>query len=102
MTTLYITEFALSGRDGRGSLVPAAHQPAVAQQTVNIGASSAASAALASNTALVRLHVDGACHIAFGTDPTAATTSARMAADQTEYFSVPIGSALKVAVIEAA
>jgi len=45
----------------------------------------------------VRLHADSVCSVLFGTNPTATTANARMAAGQTEYFGVAPG--MKVSVI---
>lgn len=101
MATLYVTEFARQGRDLAGYLNQngCPEQPPVAEQTVAIGASSAASAAFNANTSIVRLHADAICSVEFGAAPTAATTTMRMVAGQTEYFTVVPGSALKVAAI---
>lgn len=74
--------------------------PEITTQQVAIGAGSVASAAFNTLTALVRIHVDAICSIAFGTAPTAVATSFRLAANQTEYFAVPVGAAYKVAVIQ--
>ena len=101
MATLYITEFACQGRDLAGYINQngGAQQPPLAEQTVAIGASSAASAAFNAKTTIVRVHADSICSISFGAAPTAAATNARMAAGQTEYFCVPANSGLKIAVI---
>lgn len=104
MATLYISEFkneaqAASQRTwGSGPAgVPVAQQPPVAEQTVAIGGSSTASSAFNTATTLVRIATDVICSIEFGTSPTATATTARMAADQVEYFGV--GPGMKVAVI---
>lgn len=101
MATLYVTEFARQGRDLAGYLNQngAPEQPPVAEQTVAIGASSAASNAFNASTAIVRLHTDAICSVEFGASPTASATKMRMAAGQTEYFAVTPGSGFKVAVI---
>lgn len=101
MATLYVTEFAKQGRDASGYLNQngACEQPPVAEQTVAIGASSAASSAFNASTAIVRLHTDAICSVEFGAAPTAAATKMRLAAGQTEYFAVVPGSGFKVAVI---
>lgn len=93
MATLYITEF----RDISNPNAPIAPGEAIASQTVAIGGSSTQSSAFNAQTRYVRLHTDAICSIAFGSDPTATATTARMAADATEYFTVNPGS--KVAVI---
>lgn len=101
MATLYVTEFAKQGRDLAGYLNQngCPEQPPTAEQTVAIGAGSVASNVFNVSTAIVRLHADAICSVAFGTAPTAAATNMRLAAGQTEYFTVVPGSAFKVAVI---
>lgn len=98
MATLYITEFSrvYSAAD---ISAPFAVQPPIAEQTVAIGGSSAASAAFNVSTTFVRLHTDAICSIEFGSAPTASATKARMAASTTEYFAVAANSNQKVAVI---
>ena len=96
MAVLYITEFNAIGGGGNFP-VAGAYQPPVAEQVVAEGGSSAQSAAFNANTLFVRLHTDAICSIEFGANPTATLTTARMAANQTEYFNVVPGH--KVAVI---
>ena len=98
MPNLYITEFNLEGVDAMGRLMPAARTIPIAEQKVTF-TTSTQSAALNASTTLVRLHTDGACSIAFGTNPTATTSNMRMALDQTEYFAVQPGTGLKIAAI---
>ena len=93
MAVLYITEYsAISIPDA-----PIAPGEAIASQTVAIGGSSTQSSAFNAQTRYVRLHTDAICSILFGSNPTATATTARMAADATEYFSV--NPSTKVAVI---
>lgn len=99
MAYLYITEFNLQGTDVRGRVTPAATLPTNGTQRLAIGGSSVQSNALADTTNLVRIHTDAVCSILVGSNPTATTSNMRMAADSTEYFSVPAGTSLKVAVI---
>lgn len=99
MATLDITEYQSIARDHAGASVPAGVEPARNVQQVTIGVASAQSAAFHDRTKFVRIHTDAACRIAFGEDPTAAVTSQRMAANQTEFFGVEPGH--KVAVIAA-
>jgi hypothetical protein len=99
MATLYITELSNSGNSNTAPYLQMAAQPPIAEQTVAIGASSAQSSALNAATKFVRLFTDTVCGISFGTNPTAGATSARMAANTTEYFGVPQGQSFKVAVI---
>lgn len=96
MATLYITEFNAQGNTG-GFSAACAYQPPVAEQTVSIGGASTQSNAFNTATLFVRLHTDSICSIEFGASPTASATTARMAANQTEYFAVVPGQ--KVAVI---
>jgi hypothetical protein len=96
MAVLFIAEYADSGFIT--GPVAVGKEPAHTNQTVAIGAGSVQSNAFKSNTLLVRLHSDVICSIAFGDNPTASATSARMAANQTEYFQVKPGQ--KVAVIQ--
>lgn len=100
MPTLYIAEFTNPPIED-GEMVQVAKAPTIAEDTVTIAGTSAASAAFNAKTEMVRLHTDTACHIQFGTSPTATTSLMKMAADTTEYFSVPKGASYKVAVIEA-
>jgi hypothetical protein len=58
---------------------------------------SAQSAAFADNIYYVRVVADAACHIEFGTSPTATTSKIYVPADDIEYFKVSPGE--KVAVI---
>jgi hypothetical protein len=99
MAVLYVAEFNSIG--GQGNFpVQAAEVPPIAEQTVAIGGSSAACTnAFNKNTAFVRIEVDAVCSIAFCTAPTATTGNMRMAANTTEYFSVPAGANYKVAAI---
>lgn len=83
--TLYLTEF----KDLPPVTYQAAPMPANASQTVAIAGASAQSAAFQWNTILVRVHCDIICNVVVGgTNPTATTSSMRMAAGQTEYFMV--------------
>lgn len=93
---VYVAEFTEPSRYA-GSLMPAAAVPAVAEQTVAIGGASTQSSAFNAKTHLVRVHTDAICSIAFGSDPTATTSTMRLAADTTEYFEVQPGD--KIAVI---
>jgi|NOAtaT_6_FD_contig_21_5216831_length_650_multi_7_in_0_out_0_1 hypothetical protein len=97
MPKLYITEYSRIGSDRVNRNVQTGENPPVANQTVNIGATSTQSNALSFKTSLVRVHTDAICSIEIGEDPVATVNSLRMAANQTEYFSVPNG--FKIAVI---
>jgi hypothetical protein len=97
MAKLYITEYDNLARDTRNFVIPAGQEPALVEQTIDIGESSVASLEFGSATQFVRIHTDAICSIDFGVSPTATTGSKRMAADTTEYFGVLPG--YKVAVI---
>lgn len=99
MAVLYVTEYAIQGRDASGKQMVVAFEPPMAEQTVAIGGSSAASNAFNAGTAFVRIATDAACCLAFGTSPTATTSGTRMAANTAEYFAVPVGRGFKVAAI---
>lgn len=105
MTTLYINEYQKSahanaeewGYTDNGLQV--AKEPAITSQTVAIGGSSVLSNPFGLTTRLVRIHADSVCSILFGavgTTPAAATTNARLAAGQTEYFGVAPGMTIAV------
>lgn len=99
MAVLYVAEFNAGGGTSNFPL-SAAQQTPTAEQVVGISASSAQTTnAFANTTTLVRLNTDSICSIKFGTNPTATANNARMAANQTEYFSIPPNSGWKVAVI---
>lgn len=98
MAVLFITEYADMAQTVRGG-AQVAQSPAVAAQTVAIAGSSAQSSAFNVATTYIRVHTDAICSIVISTNPTATATSKRMAADQTEYFGVPVGQSYKVAVI---
>ena len=74
--------------------------PPVAEQTVAIGGSSTQSAVLNAQTGLIRLISDVVCSVSVGTNPTASTTTMRLAANAAEYFTVRKNQSLKVAVIQ--
>lgn len=88
MAVLYIQEYAEQARDGNARTVPAGQEPPLASQTVAIGGASVQSSAFNAKTKFVRLHTDVICSVEFGTNPTATTAKARMAAGSTEFFGV--------------
>ena len=99
MATAYVTEFSNRGQDFDNKAMEMALEPKIANQTVAIGAGSLQTNAFNANTTFVRVHVDAICSIEFGTNPTATTSTRRLAANATEYFSVPKGQSFKMAVI---
>lgn len=98
IAVLYITEYADVGVSA-GRAIQAPAEPNLAEQTVAIGGASAQSAAFNAKTRVVMLHTDAICSIKFGTNPTATTSTARMAAGETRFYMVPKDESYKVAVI---
>lgn len=104
MATLYVREYRGIGNTqnvtgiGLSNLpTQGAQEPGVDQPTININPSTTPSNAFSPTTQLVRLHTDAVCSISFGPPGTVATTSnARMAANQTEFFSVIPGQIVAV------
>lgn len=99
MASLYIAEFQGIGAP-TGNVVQSPQVPPIAEQKLSIGGASVPSAAFNSRTQVIRVHTDAICSIAFGTaagsTPTATSANARMAANQTEYFSVYGGQLMAV------
>lgn len=97
MATLYIAEFANIAGIGTQD-PPIVGLPPIAEQTVAIGATTAASSPFNTATRIIRVTTDSVCSIKVGAPtPTAAITNARLAANSVEYFAVPPG--YEVAVI---
>lgn len=99
MATLYIAELSNTGVSNTTANLQIAAMPPIAEQTVAIAAGSAQSNAFNGQTKYVRLHTDSICSVAFGANPTATATNARLAAGTTEYFAIPQNQSFKVAVI---
>lgn len=97
MAILDVTEYASLSLDAQGRQVLVGKEPSRVNQQVAIGGGSTQSSAFSDITRFVRLHADAACRIAIGPNPTAAATSMRMGANQTEYLGVNPGD--KIAVI---
>jgi hypothetical protein len=98
MARLSIREYIQISAVARG-IVPVGEEPAVANQTLTIGAASAASAQFNVKTHFVRIHTDVNCSLDFGTAPVAVAGSCDMVAGQTEYWGVVNATQMKVAVI---
>lgn len=97
MAILDVTEYASLSLDAQGRQVLVGKEPSRVNQQVAVGGASTQSAAFGDATRFVRLHTDVPCRIAIDVNPTAAATSMRMAAGQTEYLGVTPG--YKIAVI---
>ena len=96
MANLYITEFQyMENANDIGGVPQVAKLPGTTQ--VVTFTTSTQSTAMAVNTRFVRVHSDEACHIAVGSNPTATTSSLRLAAESVEYFGIAPGQ--KIAAI---
>jgi hypothetical protein len=89
MAKVYITEYANTGGN-------AALEPAQAHQTITSSGTSGQTSAFDATTNFIRVHTDGIVSIAIGSNPTATTSTTRLAANQTEYFCVRPGHKLAV------
>lgn len=98
MAVLYLTEHNAIGGGGNHP-VSGAQWPSITGQVITIGGSSIQSLAVHPNTTVLRINVDSSCSIEIGPNPVATVLSARMSANQTEYFSIPPNSGYQVAVI---
>src|SRR6266852_45228 len=98
MSVLYLAELNAIGGGGNHP-ISGAQWPPVAEQTVSITGASVQSVIVNKNTTLLRINVDATCSIAIGLNPTATVLTARLASNQTEYFSIPPNSNYKIAVI---
>jgi hypothetical protein len=95
--TLYISEFAAPVSQVGTVTAQMLPQPAITDQTVAIGSSSAPSAAFNAQTHAVMLECDAICSIVFGATPVATATNMRLPAGTIVQFTVVPGQ--KVAVI---
>lgn len=98
MAKLYVTEYSDEAQTVRGAAQCAQENANVVEQAFTYSTSTQSSA-FAATTVLVRIETDAICSISFGTNPTATTSTRRMAADQVEYFGVPVGQSYKVAAV---
>lgn len=91
---VYITEYAALARDRFDFHIAAGKEPAIAEQVRTVSGASAQSSAFNEQTAFVMVHASEACHLAFGSNPTAATTAHRMGAGETRFYGVITGHKL--------
>jgi len=102
MASLYIEEFQGVGqpqqqRDFIGSALATGDMPSFSQPPIAISGSSTPSLPFQLQTILIRVHCDAVCSVKVGgTAPVATTSNMRLAANQTEYFSIKRGDALAV------
>jgi len=93
---LFITEYADLSETVRGA-AQAPKDPPLAEQVVTIGGVSTQSSAFNAATRFILIACDSICSVYVGgTNPTATTSSHRMAADQAEYRGVIGGDKLAV------
>ena len=96
MADLYISEHK-NGVSGIGTYVAQIlPEPALAVQKLAIGGASVQSAAFDALTYAVCIVADGACHIAFGDDPTASASSMLLPANVPFYRGVAPGKKIAV------
>lgn len=91
MANLYITEYAAIAFLGGAGGVLVPREPPVAEQKVDFSGGAAASAAFNSSTRFIRISSDAVCSVLVGSNPTATTSSGRLAAGVNEYRSVTAG-----------
>lgn len=100
MAVLYITEYLRVGSGDNSGGIQAGLEPPLADQTVNISGASTQSSALNNETRVVMVHTDLLCHVQIGENPTATTSTRRLPADTTVFYSIPPGVTFKIAVIQ--
>jgi hypothetical protein len=100
MAALFITEYAGLAPAPPGGVGQVPLEPPLAEQSVTIAAGHAESNAFNAQTRLIRLEAGAICSVLIGTAPVAATTSGRIAANQSEYRGVPKTGTFKVSVIQ--
>lgn len=94
---LDVTEYSTLASDAVGRAIMAGQEPSLRNQSLAVSGVSVQSQPFLDTARLVRLHSDVACRVAVGSNPTAASTSMRIAAGATEYLGVAPG--LRIAVI---
>ena len=90
MAKLYVTEYSRLAYVEGSSVGQVGQDPALAEQAFTF-TTTTQSTAFNLGTQLIRVHTDAICSVAIGADPTATTSTRRMAAGQTEYFGVRPG-----------
>lgn len=96
---MWVSEYvAIGGPAGVNAQI--AQEPVVTDQTpVNFAGGATQSAVFNSKTNFVRIVCDTQCSVAFGTNPTATTSSKLLPALIPEYFAVPKGASYRISVI---
>ena len=93
MATADVSEYAELPRDASGAVMRFGNEPSIVDQQLTIG-SEVKSAAFKGN--YIRVHGDADCRVLLGADPTASSTSMRIASGTTEYFGVVPGSKISI------
>lgn len=92
---VYVAEYADLKPIDSGRWLPVGHEPCVAEQALVTGGTTAQLASpFNAKTKFIRVHAATIVSIAIGANPTATTSTKRMAAGATEYFSVEPGHTL--------
>lgn len=99
MSTLSVTQFKVA--PGHGGTWQLANQPPVAVENVSFTGTAGTSAAVDGQVSIIRIVADAACHVSFGTAPTATSSDMYLPANVVEYFGIPIDTEYKVSAIEA-
>lgn len=95
MATLWITEYEDIG-ELHGDSTFSLREPALAEQTVTITGTSTQCSAFNASSKIVCIYSDVDCHIRFGTNPTATTSTRPLPAGASRILT--IGDATKLAV----
>ena len=90
MAKLYVSEYERLGAAIGSGQAQFAQEPALVEQAFTF-TTSTPSSAFGSRTKYIRVHTDANCSVLVGENPTATTSTKRLAADQTEYFAVAPG-----------
>lgn len=98
MSNLNVTEYAEIAKNSLSAPIAAAKEPSITVQNVTF-TTATPSSAFNADTRFVRVISDADCHVAFGSDPTATTSSTKLKADIEYYFGVTAGH--KVSVVSA-
>ena len=96
MADLYISEYRAIGVSGGFDSMP--KEPSLATQKVSF-TTTTQSAAFSKKTTIIRVKSSADCHLSFGTNPTATTSSMHLSSGQYEWFAVKGGH--KVAAVTA-
>lgn len=96
---LTVVEYAGLVPQQLGSVIPIPMEPPLAEQQVDFSGGVAQSSAFNAKTRIIRICGDSACRVLVGTNPTATTTSGRLAAGSTDYRGIPEGVTFKISAI---